>query len=86
MTGTRRPFFGSLGNLADDGYGTRAARPPLLLLHCLTYDRRQRGPLLDALALKDPDRRILALDLPGHAMPSAQEAAGQLTAAITQAV
>jgi pimeloyl-ACP methyl ester carboxylesterase len=63
MTDTRHQFF---GNLAGDSYGTRDDRPPLLLLHGLTYDRRQWRPLLDELALKDSDRRIVALDLPGH--------------------
>ena len=85
MTDTHRQFF---GNLAGDGYGTRADRPPLLLLHGLTYDRRQWGPLLDALALKDPDRRILALDLPGHGQSPRLDSyhAAELVAAVHHAV
>jgi pimeloyl-ACP methyl ester carboxylesterase len=85
MTDTRRQFF---GNLAGDGYGTRADRPPLLLLHGLTYDRRQWGPLLDALAPEDPDRRILALDLPGHGQSPRLDSyhAAELVAAVHDAV
>ncbi|MET8280311.1 alpha/beta fold hydrolase [Micromonospora sp. NPDC005174] len=41
-------------------------RAPLVLVHGLTYDRRQWGPLRRELAAIDPDRQILALDLPGH--------------------
>ncbi|MFG1883260.1 alpha/beta fold hydrolase [Micromonospora sp. NPDC049102] len=40
-------------------------RAPLVLVHGLTYDRRQWGPLRRELAAIDPDRQILALDLPG---------------------
>ncbi|MDP9796049.1 pimeloyl-ACP methyl ester carboxylesterase [Catenuloplanes nepalensis] len=42
--------------------GTDGDRPPLLLIHGLTFDRRQWDPLLREL----PGRRALALDLPGH--------------------
>lgn len=41
-------------------------RPPLLLLHGLTYDRHQWDPFARALAEIDPGRRVLAVDLPGH--------------------
>ncbi|MFY1615942.1 alpha/beta fold hydrolase [Micromonospora sp. WMMD736] len=41
-------------------------RPPLVLIHGLTYDRRQWGPVRRELATIDPDRKVLALDLPGH--------------------
>ena len=41
-------------------------RPPLVLLHGLTFDRRHWEPLLRELALIDPARPVLALDLPGH--------------------
>jgi pimeloyl-ACP methyl ester carboxylesterase len=44
------------GVAADD-------RPPLVLLHGLSFDRAMWEPVLDEL---DPDRRVLALDLPGH--------------------
>ncbi|MFF3753746.1 alpha/beta fold hydrolase [Streptomyces sp. NPDC002018] len=57
-----------VGGLAAESHGAAAAddRPPLLLLHGLSYDRRQWGPLLRELASTDPARRVLALDLPGH--------------------
>jgi pimeloyl-ACP methyl ester carboxylesterase len=46
-------------------------RPPLLFLHGLSFDRTMWGPVLDEL---DAERRVLALDLPGHgdsdALPS----------------
>ncbi|MBM0275663.1 alpha/beta fold hydrolase [Micromonospora tarensis] len=41
-------------------------RPPLVLLHGLTYDRRQWDPVRRELAVIDPARQVLALDLPGH--------------------
>ena len=47
---------------ADDDYG---ARPPLVLLHGLTFDRLRR-PSPAELRRIDPGRRVLALDLPGH--------------------
>jgi pimeloyl-ACP methyl ester carboxylesterase len=39
---------------------------PLVLLHGLTFDRRHWEPLRRELAVVDPDREVLALDLPGH--------------------
>jgi pimeloyl-ACP methyl ester carboxylesterase len=47
----------------DDDYG---ARPPLVLLHGLTFDRSLWRPSLAELRRIDPGRRVLALDLPGH--------------------
>ncbi|MET8045699.1 alpha/beta hydrolase [Micromonospora sp. NPDC005215] len=41
-------------------------RPPLVLLHGLTFDRRQWDPVRRELAAIDPARQVLALDLPGH--------------------
>lgn len=63
MTNTHRQLF---GNLAASSFGTRTDRPPLVLLHGLTFDRRHWTPLVDELTLTDPDRRIVAFDLPGH--------------------
>ncbi|MGK5683881.1 alpha/beta fold hydrolase [Actinoplanes sp. URMC 104] len=39
---------------------------PLVLLHGLTFDRRQWEPLRREMAAVDADRVILAPDLPGH--------------------
>ncbi|MEV4753555.1 alpha/beta hydrolase [Micromonospora sp. NPDC049559] len=55
-----------LGGMAAERHGGTNPRPPLVLLHGLTYDRRQWGPVLRELAAVDPGRRVLALDLPGH--------------------
>ncbi|MFF1485443.1 alpha/beta fold hydrolase [Streptomyces sp. NPDC058319] len=52
------------GGLAGDLHGDPDdPRPPLVLLHGLTSDRRLWGPLLAELPA---GRRVLALDLPGH--------------------
>jgi pimeloyl-ACP methyl ester carboxylesterase len=53
--------FTSAG-LAGEIHGTSDVRHPVVLLHGLSYDRRQWGPLLTEM----PDRLVLALDLPGH--------------------
>ncbi|MEV7626000.1 alpha/beta fold hydrolase [Actinoplanes sp. NPDC089786] len=52
--------------LAGTLTGDADERAPLVLLHGLTFDRRQWQPLLRELATVDPGRRVLALDLPGH--------------------
>ncbi|WP_405580928.1 alpha/beta fold hydrolase [Streptomyces sp. NBC_01190] len=64
MSLTHRTEF--YGGLAADSRGAADHRAPLVLLHGLSYDRRQWGPLLAELATADPDRRLLAFDLPGH--------------------
>jgi len=58
---TRR-FAGLTGDLT----GTNDFRPPLVLLHGLTFDRTTWGPSLDEFRNIDPDRVVLNLDLPGH--------------------
>jgi len=60
--GTRR----SLAGLAADDVGGSDARPPLVLLHGLTFDRTMWQPALAQLVHIDPARRALAFDLPGH--------------------
>lgn len=55
-----------LAGLAGDNLGEDDQRPPLVLLHGLTYDRRLWGPALRELDTIDPGRRLLNLDLPGH--------------------
>jgi pimeloyl-ACP methyl ester carboxylesterase len=52
--------------LAGTLTGPAGDRPPLVLLHGLTFDRRQWAPLLRELDAVEPDRRVLTLDLPGH--------------------
>lgn len=51
-----------LGELGADVTGTDDGRPPVVLLHGLTFDRGMWAPLVDALG----GRRAVALDLPGH--------------------
>ncbi|HEY8819317.1 MAG TPA: alpha/beta hydrolase, partial [Candidatus Limnocylindrales bacterium] len=61
------PFpSGSYAGLSADDLGQSDDRPPLVLLHGLTFDRRMWRPALTELARIDPGRRILSLDLPGH--------------------
>jgi pimeloyl-ACP methyl ester carboxylesterase len=52
--------------LAADDYGHADDRPPLVLLHGMTFDRTIWRPVVPRLHLIDPGRRILAIDLPGH--------------------
>lgn len=61
------PFpSGVYAGLATDDLGHTDDRPPLVMLHGLTFDRRMWRPTLTELATIDPGRRILSLDLPGH--------------------
>jgi len=53
------------GLMADD-LGRSDDRPPLVLLHGMTFDRQMWRPALTELQTIDPDRRVLAFDLPGH--------------------
>ena len=52
--------------LAADEFGTPDGRPPIVLLHGLTFDRTMWRPALTELQTIDPGRRAIALDLPGH--------------------
>lgn len=52
--------------LASDDAGVSDSRPPLVLLHGLTFDRRMWRPALAELDTIDPGRRAIAIDLPGH--------------------
>jgi pimeloyl-ACP methyl ester carboxylesterase len=54
------------GGLAYEVHGSDDGRPPLVLLHGLTFDRRHWQPVLRELAVVAPQRRVLTLDLPGH--------------------
>lgn len=55
-----------VGSLAGRTSGVLDGRPPLVLLHGLSFDRRMWDPALDALLEMDPARQVLSLDLPGH--------------------
>jgi pimeloyl-ACP methyl ester carboxylesterase len=51
-----------LGELGADLTSTDDGRPPVVLLHGLTFDRGMWAPLVDLL----DGRLVVALDLPGH--------------------
>jgi pimeloyl-ACP methyl ester carboxylesterase len=55
-------FAGVAGSLDGDP----DHRPPLILLHGLTFDRTTWMPVVAELRKLDPGRRVLAVDLPGH--------------------
>lgn len=60
--------IGSFGSarLAAEIAGDTGQRPPLVLLHGLTFDRTMWQPVIEELHRRDPGRHVLALDLPGH--------------------
>lgn len=62
MTTTRCTF----GALRADDLGHADDECPIVLLHGLTFDRTIWAPVIDAVQSRDPGRRIVALDLPGH--------------------
>ena len=64
--GHRQAVIRTLAGLAADDSGESDDRPPLVLLHGLTFDRSMWRPSLDELQRIDPGRRVLTLDLPGH--------------------
>lgn len=51
---------------ADEVGRTNDGRPAIVLLHGLTFDRHMWQPALAELKSIEPDRRAIALDLPGH--------------------
>lgn len=68
--------------------GTADHRPPLVLLHGLTFDRRMWEPAVAALRQQDPGRTVLALDLPGHGGSPMQDSCDldDVAAAVASAV
>jgi pimeloyl-ACP methyl ester carboxylesterase len=52
--------------LAADDFGSSDERPPIVLLHGMTFDRTMWRSTLAELEVIDPGRRAVALDLPGH--------------------
>ncbi|HTP28795.1 MAG TPA: alpha/beta hydrolase [Anaeromyxobacteraceae bacterium] len=63
---TGLPLQRSFAGLAADSEGAADQRPPLVLLHGMSFDRTMWRPALSYLRSIDPGRRVLALDLPGH--------------------
>lgn len=61
-----RDDVGDFGGLAGVMTGRPDGRPPLVLLHGLTFDREMWQPALAELREADTGRQVLALDLPGH--------------------
>ncbi len=55
-----------VGGLAGRSSGVPDGRPPLVLLHGLSFNRAMWHPALDLLLELEPTRQVLALDLPGH--------------------
>lgn len=78
----------SFAGWAGDDYGTPDDRPPLVLLHGLTFNRAMWGPALEALKSADPCRRVLTFDLPGHGQspPSESYAMGDVVAGLHQVI
>jgi pimeloyl-ACP methyl ester carboxylesterase len=60
----------TFAGLAADDRGHSDDRPPVVLLHGLTFDRTMWLPALAELDSIDPDRRVVAFDLPGHGRSS----------------
>lgn len=55
-----------IAGLAADDYGRSDGRPPLVLLHGMTFDRTTWRDIIPELQRIDPGRRVVAIDLPGH--------------------
>jgi pimeloyl-ACP methyl ester carboxylesterase len=87
MLQTDHRFAELAGDLTE---GELDARPPIVLLHGLTFDRTMWGPALSQLERIDPGRRTLTLDLPGHGQSAEvfrglDEVVAQLHAAVSAA-
>ena len=70
------PNGASLGSGALRGYafGEPNGPAPLVLLHGLSFDSRMWLPAIESLQQLDPERPVLALDLPGHGGSPRQQA------------
>ncbi|GAA3552477.1 alpha/beta hydrolase [Microlunatus spumicola] len=73
-----------LGDLVADLTGTDDGRPPVVLLHGLTFDRAMWAPVVEALG----GRRAVAVDLPGHgdSPPRASYAPAEVADVLHEAV
>jgi pimeloyl-ACP methyl ester carboxylesterase len=80
-----------LAGMSGELRGSPDGRPPLVLLHGLSFDREIWRTTLHELADIDPDRYVLLLDLPGHGgspdqLPhSFQHIVGRIRAAVDEA-
>jgi pimeloyl-ACP methyl ester carboxylesterase len=54
------------GALVANDTGAGDGQPPIVLLPGLTFDHRSWAPVVAAVRESQPERRIVALDLPGH--------------------
>ncbi len=66
MTSLDRIPSPTYAGLAADEFGMPDGRPPIVLLHGLTFDRTMWRPALAELQTIDPGRHAITLDLPGH--------------------
>lgn len=55
-----------VGALRGHLFGPSSGAAPLVLLHGLSFDSRMWLPAIESLQRLDPERGVLALDLPGH--------------------
>ena len=65
-----------VAGLSADLAGTADRRPPLVLLHGLTFDRTMWNTTLAELSRLDPGRQTLTIDLPGHGRSDPAESYG----------
>lgn len=72
-----------IAGLAADDYGRSDDRPPLVLLHGMTFDRTTWRDIIPELQRIDPGRRVVAIDLPGHGQ-SPDQAAYELDTIVGQ--
>src|SRR5262249_21344755 len=61
-----------LAGMVGDSYGVDDSRAPIVLLHGQTFSRKHWTPVIAELHRIDPNRRVIALDLPGHGESPAQ--------------
>jgi pimeloyl-ACP methyl ester carboxylesterase len=73
MQATTRPITTWNGGLATDDLGYADDRPPLVLLHGMTFDRTMWGDVIAELQRIEPGRRVVAIDLPGHGQSPDQQ-------------
>lgn len=88
-TAAAGPTLRTFEGLVADEYGDPSdPRPPLVLLHGLTFDRFMWGPTVAVLQDLQPGRHVLAFDLPGHGESPSLPAHGgrEVTQALASAI